>query len=350
MVADVLQRLAALEPTHLPVLSIYLDMRQQATGESPGRRASLTILRDRLRTIRATMGPRGDDLDSLDADEARIREHLDGSFDRAASGLAIFACSGTGLWETVESGEPFDDQVTAGPVPDLFQLARLIDEQRTALVAIVDSNTARLFLSRIGRLEEVGGPDEDPASFRKRRMGGWSQANYQRHIDKHHADFAAEAASAIERSVDRHGAERLVIGGDEVAVTPLLDALPQALKDRLGEILRIDIRASRDEVAAEVEPVLRAMEAEDSAATADALVATVRSDGLGVAGREATERAARNGQVDRLVLAEDGPIDPAVRTELIRLVTQAAGEVEVVDDPRLTEMDGVGALLRYRVD
>jgi hypothetical protein len=351
MLGDVLRRLADREPTDLPVLSIYLDMRQHATGESPGRRASLTVLRDRLRAIRATMGPRGADRDSLDLDETRIREYLDESFDRSASGLAIFACSGTGLWEIVESGEPFDDQVSVGPVPELFQLARLLDEQQTALVAIVDSNTARLFVSRIGRLEEVGGPDEDSTHFQKRRMGGWSQANYQRHIDKHHADFAMEAVAAIERSVDRYGVDRLVIGGDEVGATSLLAAMPQQLLDRLGDVLRIDIRATRDEVAAEVEPVLRAMEADASTETADALVAAVRSDGLGVAGQEATERAARNGQVDRLVLSADGSMDPAERTELIRLVTRAAGEVEVVEGhPQLEEMGGVGALLRYRVD
>jgi hypothetical protein len=48
---DVLRRLAEVEPSELPVLSVYLDIRPQATGNSPGRRAGLTILRDRLREI-----------------------------------------------------------------------------------------------------------------------------------------------------------------------------------------------------------------------------------------------------------------------------------------------------------
>ncbi len=103
---DLLRRLAELEPTELPVLSVYLDMRPQATGESPGRRTSLTILRDRLRKIEGTLGPRGDGSDSFHADAERIQAFLDHEFGRSSEGLAIFACSGADLWETVESGAP----------------------------------------------------------------------------------------------------------------------------------------------------------------------------------------------------------------------------------------------------
>jgi ribosomal protein L7Ae-like RNA K-turn-binding protein len=351
MIRDVLRRLAEREPTDLPVLSVYLDMRQQVTGESPGRRASLTILRDRLRDIESTLGPRGEELESLQADSERIRAFLDEDFDRSAQGLAIFACSGAGLWETVESGTPFEDQVTAGSVPELFQLARLLDEQQTAVVAVVDSNTARLFVSRVDGLEEVEGPDDDSVHYRKRSTGGWSQARYQRHIDKHHADFAAEAAEAISRLVESEQADRLIFAGDEVALTPLLDKLPQHINDREGAILRIDIRAPLDDVAAEVAPVLREMEADSSAQAADALVAAVRSGGLGAAGYEEVVEAARIGQADLVVLAADAPIGEEQRNELVRLAALSSAEVDVVEDhPGLARLGGVGAILRYKLD
>jgi hypothetical protein len=156
---------------------------------------------------------------------------------------------------------PFHDEGSAVPLPQLYQLARLLDDHQTAVVAVVDTNTARLFLSRIGRLDEVEGPDEDSVHHRKRSTGGWSQARYQRPIDKHHADFAGEAAEAIERLVDRHETTRVVLAGDEVAMTPLMAALSDRLKERGGDLLRVDIRAARDDVAAELEPVLRRMEA-----------------------------------------------------------------------------------------
>jgi peptide subunit release factor 1 (eRF1) len=347
---DLLRRLAEFEPTGLPVLSVYLDMRPQATGESPGRRTSLTILRDRLSKIEGTLGPRGDGFDSFHADAERIQAFLDHEFDRSSQGLAIFACSGAGLWETVESGTPFEDEVGADAVPQLFQLARLLDEQQTVVVAVVDSNTARLFLSRIGGLDEVGGPDEDSTHFQKRRMGGWSQANYQRHIAKHHADFAQEAAQAIERLLDGHQAERVILAGDEVALTPLLAALSDRTKELVGDVLRVDIRAPRDEVAAEIAPVLRRMEAEASSAIADQVVAAVRSDGLGVAGLDATRHALGNGQVDLLLLEANSDVDDEQRNELIRLAATTGADVEVVEaHAGLTRFGGVGALLRYRL-
>jgi peptide chain release factor subunit 1 len=350
-VTELLRRLADRTPTHLPVLSVYLDMRPQATGQSPGRRASLTIMRDRLREIEDTLGPRGEELDSFKADAERIRAYLDDDFDRSAEGLAIFACSGDDLWETVEAGLPFEDEVSVDSVPQLFQLARLLDEHETAVIAIVDTNTARLFVSRIGRLAEVGGPDEDSVHHQKRSTGGWSQARYQRHIDKHHQDFAKEAAETIAALVDRYGAERLVIGGDEVATTPLLDELPQELHERLGEVARVDIKAPPDEVADEVRPILERMEEEASRSAADLVVAAVRSGGLGVGGVEATRRALEIGQVDTLVLGENGAVADDVRNDLVRAAATSAAEVEVVADHEgLERLGGVGGILRYRID
>lgn len=346
-----LRRLADIEPTDLPVLSIYLDMRPQATGNSPGRRASLTVLRDRLSHIESTLGPRGPELDSFRADVERILEFLDNEFDRSSQGLALFACSGIGLWEIVETGTPFEDSISADATPQLFQLARLFDVFETAVVAVVDTNTVRLFLSRIGHFAELDGPDEDSVHHRKRSTGGWSQARFQRHIDKHHADFAADAAASIEQLVGRYDARRVILCGDEVAITPLLSALSESVKESVGEILRVDMRTPRDAVAAEVEPVLRRMEAEASASVADAVVAGVRSDGLGVAGRDATRAALEIGQVDTLVIADGDAVEEDARNELIRLAATSGAEVLVVDGhDGLDRLGGVGGLLRYRID
>lgn len=348
---DLVRRLAEMEPTDLPVLSIYLDMRPQATGQSPGRRASLTVLRDRFREIERALGPRGDDVDSFTADVERIQSWLDEEFDRASQGVAIFACSGAGLWETVETGAPFEDEVSVDAVPRLFQLARLLDEQQTAVVAIVDTNTARLFVSRTGGLEELEGPDEDPVHHRKRSTGGWSEARYQRHIDKHDATFAKEAAEALQRLVDRHEAERVIVGGDEVAVPLLLDALPQAVRDRVGEVIRVDMRAPIDEIGDEVRPVLERLEAEASQSAADRLVAAVRGSGLGVGGVDATRRALEQRQVMELLLAADAELDETTRNDLIREAAANDATVEVVEEhDGLRRLGGVGALLRFKVE
>jgi peptide chain release factor subunit 1 len=373
-----LRRLADLEPSELPVLSIYLDMRPQATGQRPGRRAGLIVLRDRMREIERTYWPRGADYDSFTADRERIDEFLGQQLDESAQGVAIFACSGDGLWETVTSGVPFRDSVSAGPLPDLFQLARLIDEHEAAVAALVDSNTCRLFVTRTGRLSEVGGPDDASVSYRKRSLGGWSEQRYQRHIDEHIASFAEESAQAIAQLVDREGARRVLLAGDEVAITPLEERLPAAVRDKVDEVLRIDIRASHDELSDEVRAVLARLEAESSASAADTLIAAVRSGGLGVVGLEGTHSALQAGAAEVLVLAglpgqdadktehadardlahqgqqlsdaEPGLLDLDIRNELVRLAAATSCAVEVVNDHQpFNRAGGVGAILRYRL-
>ena len=375
--SDTLRRLAEVDAGDLPVLSIYLDMRPQATGQSPGRRAGLVVLRDRLREIERTYWPRGADYDSFKADEQRIEAYLNEDFEREAAGLALFACSGTGLWEAVQAGVPFHDSVAAGPRPDLFQLARLIDEHETAVVALVDTNTARLFVTRTGRLDEAEALDEDSVSFQKRSLGGWAEQRYQRHIDKHIAQFAKEAAAAIEDLVAREGARRLVLAGDEVAITPLDGEMSKALKDNLDEIVRVDMRTSRDELDDQIRHALERAEADSGRSVADRLIGAVRGGGLGVTGVEATRQALEAGAVEVLVLtelpgaapdetdyhdardlgeqAEDmaehepGVLDLEIRNELVRLAAATSAEVEVVADHEgLVRVGGVGALLRYR--
>lgn len=351
LVRGVLRRLAGFDATDLPVLTVYLDMRPQATGETPGRRAGVIVLKDRLREIEKTLLPRGAELDSFRADSDRAQRYVQDRFSPASPGLALFACSGHDLFEAVEAGVPFRDQVSAGPAPDLFQLARLLDEQETAVVAVVDSNTSRLFVRRIGRLEEVGGADDDSKYYRRRSMGGWSQARYQRHNAGARAEFARETAEQIERLVEREGADRIILAGDEVAIPPLRAALSPRVAALVQDVLRIHIRAPRDEIREEVAPVLAEAEADEARSVADRLVAAVRSGGLGVVGHQPTRKAAECGQVDQLLLAADAELSAPARIDLVGLATITGATVEVVaGHAAFRRLGGVGALLRYRHD
>jgi hypothetical protein len=118
---ELLRRLAEVEPTHLPVLSVYLDWRPHATGESPGPQSGEVVLKDRLRQIEKTLGPRGESLDSFQVDTARIGRYLDDEVSPAAQGPAIFTCAGQNLFEFVETRavrDPGRRRPATRPVPD----------------------------------------------------------------------------------------------------------------------------------------------------------------------------------------------------------------------------------------
>ncbi len=193
-VRDLLYKLAAIKPQsapegepglslagapegvrYLPVLSVYLDWRPEATGERPALRAARVVVKDRLRQIQRAFWPRGAAYDAVLADAARIERYLDEQAPPSAEGLAIFACESLGLFETLESGVPFATEVMASATPNLFPLARLLDDQETAIVAVVNSHEARIFVSHRGLLRELTGtgarPEVPPFDEGRRRDG-----------------------------------------------------------------------------------------------------------------------------------------------------------------------------------
>jgi stalled ribosome rescue protein Dom34 len=267
-------------------------------------------------------------------------------------GVALFTCAAADLFETIAVGVPFENQVTAAPVPDLFQLARLLDEQETVVVAVVDTNTARIFVTRTGYLDEVGGPDDKNTKYyRKVSLGGLNEARYQRHADERRAEFAREAAAELERVVDQEGATRVILAGDDVAIPLLRSALSSRVTALLhDEVLRFDIRALRDDVKAEVAPLLAQARAEDACSLADQLIHAVQANGLGVYGVDPTRTALEHGQGDVLLLTPEAEFDEEARRELVRLATTTGAEVTVVEQHELfQQLGGVGALLRYRL-
>lgn len=347
---ELFHKLAAFEPDGAQVLSVYLDMSPHMSGKQPWRRTSTPVLRSRLREIERTLLPRHPALDGFRKDAEKVQRYLENHAEPWLQGVAIFACDAHGLFETLETGTAFQNQIAFEPYPDLFQLAHLLDEQETVVTAVVDTNTTRLFVTRLGFLEEVAGPDDSPAGYGKRNATCLNQARYHRRVENKRKEFAREAASAIEDLVQQEGAQRVILAGDPVAIPLLHQELSSAVEPLVHEeILNLDIRTPRHEVHDEIKPVMRYMEREASHNQADILVEGVRANGLAVSGMQETLDALEHGQADILILANDIPLDEKQRSELVRRAANTGAQVESVEGhPVLQAMGGVGALLRYR--
>jgi hypothetical protein len=347
-IRQVLRRLSERPATELPVISAYIDLRPQSAGDNPQVRSGQIVLRDRLREEERQLEPNTPAHDSFVADVERIDSFIDDALP-GAQGLAIFACHGDGLFETVATDADLDDEVTVGSTPRLLPLARLADDPQ-AVVALVDTNTLRLFASRSGALEEVGLLDDDTTDYSRHSQGGWSQNRFQRHVDEHRAEFAELAAAAVEEVTTSEQAEIVVLAGDEVAIPLIRDRLPQQVADIVRGVLRIDMRATPEEVTAEVMPFLDMVRAEDASDAAGRLLGAVRGDGMGVAGEDETRRALEMGQALELHVDSDADLGPAGE-ELIRAAATTDARVRFVTaHAGLRELGGVGALLRFRLD
>lgn len=362
-VAALLRRLAERAPSELAVLSAYLDLRPPADIEDPAVRATKVIVRDRLREIDESLPRHGPAHDSFAADSARLEDLLEAGAGEHERGLAVFACDGEGLFETVRTWIPFEQRVEAGPLPFLLPLARLAGHE-PAIVALADTNSLRLFVSQPGRLKELPAIDDEPDDYTRTETGGWSQARQQRHVDEHRDEFARRASAIIGRAMERTAAERLILAGDEVAIPRLRAVLATPVAERLRDVLRIELRASLDEIEAKALPTIDRLEADDARDAADRLIGAIGANGLGVGRPEPTRRALEQGAALELLLDADvglgppaepedealsGLIPEADADELVRLASRTDAPVTFVPEhPGLRELGGVGALLRYR--
>jgi peptide chain release factor subunit 1 len=356
-----LDRLSAFEPGPFPVVSLYLNLQP----DQHGRDNFLPFLRKELAERLRTYPANGPERESLDKDAEKIRAYVDG-VDPAVNGLALFACSGADLFEAVQLAAPIQEhRLHISDQPHVYPLARLVDEYPRYAALVADTRSARIFVfaaNRLERAEQIEG-----TRTRRHKMGGWSQARYQRHTENYHLHHAKEIADALARIVRDEAIGSVVVSGDEAIMPLLREQFSKELADRVIDAGRLDIRAPEHEVLAASIAALRGRHAETDAARVEALIGAYRANGLAVVGVDETRAALDGGQVDELLIADAletidagephaGDVQPErtaeerAADELVGKARQTAAKVHFVRDPALLEgVGGVGALLRFKI-
>lgn len=192
---EVLNRLAAFEPTTWPVISLYLD-----TGPDQHGRANFeSFLRKELRARGKTFPLRSPQRESFERDTERLAEYLSDDLRPSANGVALFACAGAdGFFEDVQLDAPIEEhRLYVADRPHLYPLARFTDQYPRYAVLIADTNAARLFV--FGRGATVRTDDVSGTKVSRTSVGGWSQMRYQRHVENYHLHHAKEVVAALER-------------------------------------------------------------------------------------------------------------------------------------------------------
>jgi len=372
--SDRIDALARIEPTTLPLLSVYLNTDVNETG----RTTHDLFLRKELRQRARTYGERSPDRESLDRDCERIEQYLTGELQPSTRGVALFACSGAGLFEAIQLKVPFsENRLVVNDRPHLYPLARLDEEHPRYAALVVDTNSARIFVFGTGAT--INTVDVQNPKTKHSKAGGWSQARYQRRADNVHTNHMKEVVEALGRIVREEKIDQIVIAGDDVAVARLREQLPGELADKIIDVVKLQRNAQDASFLEATFDAIRVRDAETDAEKVEELLNEWQSGGLGVAGPEATLSAFELGQVDELVItgsveslkpvqklpdaapaamqadtsAPETGIDEdrlKLSAELIKLAQQTSARVRFIEDATLLEeVGGVGALLRFRV-
>ena len=377
MLTEQLHRLARLEPSRFPVISLYLNAR----ADEHGRDRFWPFVQRALHSRAKTFAPRSQERQSFENDIERIKRYLRTKVAPSANSVAIFASSGeAGLFEAIQLTASVNrNQIYVEGQPNLFTLAWLQDRHRRYAAVIADSNRARIFVFTLGELAEVTGVRSD--KLHRTQVGGWSQARYQRHVDKLRLDHAKEVAHELAKTVEQENIVYIFLIGDDKVIPIIREELPQCMLNKVVDVLRIDVAASERQVLEKTLESMQARDAEEDAQIVEQLVGEYRAGGLAVVGMGDTIAALAKGQVDRLLLSASidsiienetldeevrdlaagtlspgGAGDPSGETRqerlaglLVKKAEETGVRVTFVEQTDLmTGIGGVGAFLRYR--
>jgi peptide chain release factor subunit 1 len=371
------RRLIEYKPKH-PLISLYLDLDPEHFAIAPARASQIRSLVDEAgRELEAQEGLSHDERVALRSDIRRIDEFLtspEAPF-RGARALAVFCSSPAGLFEVVQLLRPTEPRVSVGRSPYVEPLVAALQDRRW-LVALVSRREGRVLegpaeaLAEQARLEDFVRGRHD--------QGGWSQANYERSIEKDAEDHLRRVADAVNRLWRTERFHRIAAGGPPEVIPRFEAHLAGDVRPHLiAERVAVDLSSANEEqVRHAVAGVVAEDEKRSEREALNRLEAGIGSRGRGAGGPYDTlvalnerrvqtlllepdmdRRGARCPKCGLLMVEADGrcPADGSELDEVDHLreaaiesaLVQGADVFVVHHYPDLGPLQGIGALLRF---
>lgn len=397
--AERLEALATLPPSPpTPYLTVSLDWRP--SGSDPEYRGAIQRFEQDARQCQEEHWPRGEVFDSLGEDIERIQDLLSNRIDPATRGVFVVANSGQGVFQTISLGLPLQTRVVSGPIPALLPVARLDEDNPSYAVLLADQQNAYLSIIAQGhRVEELAIASSDYP--RKQATGGWSQRRFQQRADERMLALGRQISEEANRYLNERGIDMLILAGDEVITSVLDRTMPDELKQRVVETIRLDIQATTAEILDATRPIAERAESEREVQAVEQVADMIGAGHRAVGGSREVIDALAQGRVTHLLINEDfhedgwadftqhrygagadqdvtagttGPMEAVpiiVQEEMIRLAVQHGADLDVIHtgvplvreandaipdageiprSPAATRLDvfgGVAAILRY---
>jgi hypothetical protein len=346
--------------------SIYLDA-------SPTADDTADLLALRWQAARDKLAEQGADTATLDA--------LDGVVigpARAEPGLAAFARSGEVIFSARLPHPPRREISRYARLPHLMPLLAQYLPQVTQLRVAADRAGGEIMAVRAAdviakeRIEGIGWP------VHKAKIGGWSQARYQRSAEEAWEENAKQLAAAVTAEARRAGTDLIVIGGDVRARMLLLEHLGKPLRDGTVVVDR-EVPVDSDLMAEAAEQAARARTEQEARRRLESFRNQL-PHGTATEGLAETMAALGDGLASDVLVADDptstatawiGPepadlatSEAALRERGIAQITTDRADAAIVRAVACTGAElwfvpeeenepppraGVGALLRYTV-
>ncbi len=274
--------------------------------------------------------------DALRGDLSRVHEYFDAEFDRdGAQGLAIFAAGLDNFWYPLPLADPVPDRIEIARDFNLSPLVPLVGRGDGALVAFVSRERGDVYLLRGGKLEEIAQQfDETPG---RHDQGGWSQARYQRHIDKLAADHFRRVGELLDRQIRRLQGPRIVVFAAEENRAEFAEVISNEVSNAIVGWGQAEAHAAGPELLAAAQPLLDEWHAKQEQEAVERWREEAGRGTRAASGWHDTLEAASDGRVEQL-LFQDGTDRPAWQCPKCGRVSSEGGPCPL-DGTQMEERD-----------
>ncbi len=337
-------------------------------------------------------------LESVEADFRKISDFIENTDSlTACRGVAVFSSSAERLWEVFKLPLVYRNCLVVNSSALVRQLVAINDEFGDIAVVIVDRKQARLFRIGLSGADEVADyfyPEATRSTkFRaqegrfKQRLSptvggghvphGYGEYGFNRMIED---EVHRHLKYVSERLFDHYKESKfdwLVIGGAEHILADFPNYLHTYLKQRLLGTITVDISTVRpDEIAEKALDLLEKRERKNEEKILEEFGEKLQS-GLAVNGVRDTLKALMMGQVGMLLVTEgfthpgfkcpesgvlvlekfdnlcpEGKTPLPVADVVDEAIEEALGqraEIEVIFNEEKKKLDGIGAILRFKL-
>ncbi|HYZ92879.1 MAG TPA: Vms1/Ankzf1 family peptidyl-tRNA hydrolase [Actinomycetota bacterium] len=344
--ADRIRRVAEVRTDEPVVISLYVNLDPTDFGRQAARDAQIESLIDRARSDDAFGTLSHDAKAILDRDLERVRTWAKESMDPSGvRGVALFCSTEADLFESFRLSAPVGPDITVGTTANLEPLIAALPGDAWC-VFLVNRKTDRIMRGSRERLIETTSTSEEVHG--QHDQGGWSQARYQRSVEKDVKDHVQHACDRLFTAFQHTPFDHLIIGCPDELRPELESKLHAYLRERLVQFVDAEVEhEGAEDVLERVRPEIEQYERRAETELLDRLSERLGRGERAVSGLAAVSDALDQQRVEVLLVAANAR--EAVMPDLIQRCILQAAVVRYVryHEPERALGGPVAALLRF---
>ena len=373
MTNEILEKVSSFRSDN-EVLTLYVDM---------------SVTSDNKRTWQTFLNKQRSRFPALDSDRnghhrepvgellTRAENWLGTEFDTRCKGAAIFAEIGGDWFEAISFPRPLQNRLEVGSQPVLGPMRAAMGTERRWCIVIVDREHLRVLSVHMGAIEADHAvvPDAYPTPHDV-QAGGYAHKDYQKWKAEEARSFFRTFAEEVAKMGGQYAVDGYVLLGTNENTKHFLDFLPQQIQDRVVHTGHAPPAGNGADLLRHLEPVFSDIAAKEEARAIEQLLDRVRNDHLATSGWHQTLIELQEGKVDQLFIARNEEREGVQCTQCnfylvrregecpycggalrdgvdlvesaVRMATGQEVRVEFVTSDALADINGVGALLKFR--